>query len=176
MKVTCIAGPRPGKIGTNDNHPIAAKIINQLYLEIEKAFWRDSADTFITGGALGVDQWGAEIVLLLKRFYPQIKLIIARPFPGQDELWTPNHKEDYRKLLSQADQVIDVNPNPADTWKYFARNKWMINESDMLIAVWDGSDGGTADTIWHAKKKGIEIKIIDYRQFNAGSRKEVSMK
>lgn len=163
MKVVCIAGPRPGKVGTNDNHPVAAQIINKIYLAIEKAIWLDGADTFITGGALGIDQWSAEIVLMFKRFYPYIKLIIARPFPNQDELWNSAQKEDYKKLLFRADKVVDVNPDPVAKWKYFVRNKWMIDESDMLIAVWDGDDGGTGDTIRHAKMKGIEIKIISFK-------------
>ncbi|HBE80343.1 MAG TPA: hypothetical protein DDW65_21555 [Firmicutes bacterium] len=160
MKVICIAGPRPDKLGGyNDNNPLTTKIKNRLYKAIEQAIL-EGATTFITGGALGVDQWGAEIVLLFKRFYPYLKLIIARPFPGQDELWNPGQIEDYQKLLSQADQVVDVNPDPAKKWKYFARNKWMINESDKLITVWDGDQSGTKDTINHAKRKGIEIQII----------------
>jgi hypothetical protein len=42
----------------------------------------------------------------------------------------------------------------------FVRNKTIVENSELLIACWDGKSRGTADSINHAKKKGIEILYI----------------
>ena len=42
----------------------------------------------------------------------------------------------------------------------FVRNKTIVENSELLIACWDGKSRGTSDSINHAKKKGIEILYI----------------
>jgi len=41
------------------------------------------------------------------------------------------------------------------------RNKLIIEAADVLIAFWDGKSTGTAHTIELAKKKGIQIRIVN---------------
>ena len=55
-------------------------------------------NTFISGGALGVDQWAAEAVVLLREEHPDIKLIIARPFPSQADKWPWESRMDHARL------------------------------------------------------------------------------
>ena len=44
---------------------------------------------------------------------------------------------------------------------------WMVDHTDLLIAVWDGGPGGTANTIRYARSNGFpsgsSIWIIDVR-------------
>ncbi len=40
----------------------------------------------------------------------------------------------------------------------------MVNNCDMLIAVWDGSDGGTANCVKYAQSKGVDIRIINPKE------------
>ena len=40
------------------------------------------------------------------------------------------------------------------------RNIWMVDRSQYIIGVWDGTEGGTANCIEYAKKKDINILII----------------
>ena len=42
----------------------------------------------------------------------------------------------------------------------FVRNKIIVENSELLIACWDGKSRGTADSIKHAERKGIEIIYI----------------
>lgn len=43
-----------------------------------------------------------------------------------------------------------------------ARNQIIVDESDLLVACWDGrEEGGTWDTIQRAQKKGIEIHHVE---------------
>lgn len=40
------------------------------------------------------------------------------------------------------------------------RNQHIINDSDILIAFWDGKSPGTKNSIALANKKGIPVKVV----------------
>lgn len=45
---------------------------------------------------------------------------------------------------------------------YQRRNKFMVNHSSLVIAVWNGTPSGTQNTIDYAKKRGVKaINIIE---------------
>ena len=73
------AGHRPEKVtGLEDS------IIVELRKEILKAI-DDGYTTFLTGMSRGVDLWAADIVIHLRRYNPQLKLIGVIPFEGVEE-------------------------------------------------------------------------------------------
>lgn len=90
----CFTGHRPKKLGGYERNPISDYVKMALSDAIERAIKR-RIETFISGGALGVDQWAAEIVLDIKARqikksydrFSEIKLIIAQPFPSQSARW-----------------------------------------------------------------------------------------
>jgi hypothetical protein len=43
------------------------------------------------------------------------------------------------------------------------RNREMAEEADALIAFWDGQSRGTKDMIEVAKKKGLKVRVIMYK-------------
>jgi len=61
---------------------------------------------------------------------------------------------------------IPIKIFPAN-WKNYGpaagpiRNSQMIEYSDALIAIWDGTSKGTKDIIKKAKKKGLKIYLLD---------------
>ena len=149
------SGHRPQKLGGFDeSRPLILSIKKALEDEIDLAL-RDGITTFISGGALGVDTWFAEIVLS-----KTARLIIARPFPSQDSRWPEISRQRFRSILSKA-EVVDVSPDPYQVWKMDVRNRWMVDHSSRLIAVFDGTSGGTANCVNYAKKQNCSITIID---------------
>ena len=40
-------------------------------------------------------------------------------------------------------------------------NGWMVDNSDAVIAVWNGTAGGTANTVDYARKLGRSVLVID---------------
>jgi len=40
-------------------------------------------------------------------------------------------------------------------------NEWMVDNSDAVIAVWDGTPGATANTVDYARKLGRSVLVID---------------
>jgi len=71
----------------------------------------------------------------------------------------------YYRLLKRADAVVVLGDPPA---KYgeakellLARNRKMVDVSNLLLAVWDGSPGGTAYTVRYAQKAGVPVLRLD---------------
>lgn len=68
-----------------------------------------------------------------------------------------------------ADQMrIPIEHHPADWSKGrgagFQRNIEMLDSGiDLVLAFWDGQSRGTKHTIDQATKRGIEVRVVEYR-------------
>lgn len=165
-KIISFTGHRPNSLGGyNVNDPLNLKIIAALQEAIVKQIQKGNK-RFISGGALGVDQWAAVAVLHAKTRLHQkdVHLTIARPFPEQDAVWPNRSKDEFRRICKMADVVTDVSPGPYAAWKMQKRNEWMVDNSDIVIAVFNGSAGGTANCVNYAKQKGKEIILINPKE------------
>ena len=114
--------------------------------------------SYLSGFALGVDTWAAEIVLDMKKRYEGIKLTAVIPCETQAHNWSVEQRERYYNLQAQCDDVIILNTKFTKTCM-FERNRYLVDHADYLLAVYDGGDkGGTAYTVKYGQKK--ERKII----------------
>lgn len=164
MKALSFTGPRPGKLG--GFHGARAIVIqnnirDRLVNVIIRAY-NNGFDTFISGGALGVDQLAAAAVIHCRdELKLPIRLIIAMPFPSQAKAW-PKHAQDYfHKLCDQADEVVIVSDDPYTREKMQARNEWMVNESYASCAVWGGGGGGTGNCVKYIRSEYKPVLIIN---------------
>lgn len=115
---------------------------------------------FISGMALGVDMVSAELVLELKKQYNYITLECAIPCVDQPRKWSEESKKRYNNIISRADKITYVSKQQYFNGCMQNRNKYMINSSSLLIAIFNGSNGGTKCTIQFAKKNNLNIKFI----------------
>lgn len=155
-KRICFTGHRPAKIAHAQDW-----ITKQLIEAVDRAIKAGYTD-FISGGALGVDQLAARIVTDCD----QARLVIAEPFDREAFMgrWSHRQRESYYNLLRFASEVVTVEPGDYAAWKYQKRNEWMVDRSAAVIAVWDGSDGGTHNTVSYAMETGKPIYWIDPKQ------------
>lgn len=130
-----------------------------LYSEIERAIKR-GYKTFLCGMAIGFDMICAETVLALKKHYPEIKLIAAIPCRNQDCKWEEKSRKRYRKLLKKADGVRCIYDEYIGAECMIERNRYMVEHSSLLIALYDGTAGGTKSTINYAQTQKREIVIL----------------
>jgi len=179
MYTICFTGHRPNKLGGYDwNTPVNQRIIQRLrevILEAIVANKDEGTIQFIFGGALGVDQMAFEVVQGLKiNEASSIEIIsmLAMPFEKQADAWfSSRDKERLKHQRKVADEVVMVDTLPGYTnpcvaigeyhvAKMDARNRYMVDKSDMVIAVWDGSAGGTANCVNYASRKHKPIRTI----------------
>lgn len=107
-----------------------------------------------SGMALGFDQLICEVCIDL-----EIPYVAVVPCDGQDALWNPQQREKYARLMDRASRVVQVTPGPYAAWKMFARNGWIVNNSDEMVVHWDGYyQGGTGGCM-----KIVRSKRIPYR-------------
>ena len=106
----------------------------------------------ISGMALGWDQIFAEACIR-----EGVPFIAALPFAGQDAIWPKKARTIWQRLCDKADEVVIVCKGPYAPAKMLRRNGWMVDHSDRLAALYDGSPGGTHNCIAYARSKQRQI-------------------
>ncbi len=151
--IVAFSGHRPDKLGGYElPNPTYIKICK----EIEKTVKDLKAEKIISGMALGVDQWAASIAIKLG-----IPFVAAVPFLGQEGMWPNKSKKIYKFLLDKAGEIVIVCEGGFTAKKLQLRNEWMVDNCDVLIAVYNGDEkGGTANCVRYAKEKKKEIVFI----------------
>lgn len=158
-KTCCFTGHRPNKLKGYDPRD-NKELLWEIYKVVEDHIDNRGVTTFISGMALGVDMWAAKMVLRAKRYNPEIKLICAIPCLNHENKWNAQSQKEYKKILEQADEVFYVTKEEYRPYLMQRRNIWMVDESDYVIAVWDGSSGGTGNCVKYAKEQDKEITIV----------------
>ena len=156
----CFSGYRPEKLpwGYDEEDRRCAALKARLYRAAETAC-AEGYRHFICGMARGVDTYCAEIVLSLRRQYPDITLEAAIPCLSQSHGWTAAQQERYRDLLALCNYrtVVQEKYDPGCMHR---RNRYMVDHSSLLLAVHDGSTGGTRYTIEYALRRRKDVLIL----------------
>ena len=102
----------------------------------------------------------------MKKKYPDknINLIAVIPYEGQTNNWSDDWKHRYADILNQADEKVLLQKHYTRGCLH-ARNRYMVDNSSFIIAVFNGEEGGTKYTIDYARKQGLRIKILDPREY-----------
>lgn len=112
--------------------------------------------TFLSGMAVGFDLAAAEAVLELRERMPDVRLIAAVPFQGQEARFSQSDRERFSRVLSAAD-VVEVLSPVYHRGCYAVRNDFLVDHARVLVAWYDGSPGGTHYTVRRALGRGLEI-------------------
>ena len=165
-KSCCFTGPRPKNFPwKSEDERYIKPLCTRLETEIRRAV-ENGYQHFISGMAIGVDLYAARIVLKIQAEKPNsnITLEAAIPFPSQPAKWTNAQKSEYFSVLEQADTKTIIGQAPT-TENFNKRNDYMIDNSEMLIAVKPNKPSGTQRTLAYAQKENLEIVIIDPMEF-----------
>lgn len=161
-KSACFSGHRPQRLpwGYDEDDERHAALLNRIDTAIDDAI--DAGIThFFCGGALGTDTWAAEALLAKRQVIESLTLDIIIPFMGQEKRWSEHDQERYKNLLLSANGFVVLQPRYTRDCM-MARNRYMVENSSRLIAVYDGDTvGGTWQTIKMAIEKGLTLDIID---------------
>ena len=150
-------GHRVQKLGLNREN--GGNLLRQKLRDAVLAVYESGIRHFICGMAQGCDMYFAETVLALKAVHPDIVLEAAVPFPGQADRWSEPLRRHYEYLLSRCDlrTVLQREFTPSCMMR---RNRYMVDRADVLIAVYNGSPGGTRNTLLYAMRRGVRIVEI----------------
>jgi uncharacterized phage-like protein YoqJ len=148
-----VTGHRPPKLG---GYRVPNPVYDAVCLGIEEFLTRLQPSRVLTGMALGVDQWTAEICLRLGMSYEAVL-----PFHGFSSKWPDQSKRQFEYLCSRAIQVhVVTNTNEYRPGLLMRRNEWVVRNSDAMLAVSTGSEGGTASTLRYAGNVGKRVNYV----------------
>lgn len=148
-------GHRPDKLG---GYKLPNPIYTSVCQQVKQLFVSLNPEKVISGMALGFDQYFANVAVQLN-----IPLIAAVPFVGQESVWSIQDQKRYNKLLKSAAEVIIVSPGSYSADKMHIRNKYLVDNCDLLIAAWDGTPGGTGSCINYAKSQNRKITFLNLK-------------
>lgn len=114
---------------------------------------------FQTGMAQGIDLMCGEIVLELKEVF-DIHLFCVIPCENQCYGWNEEDIVLYNRLLRESTDIIYTSKEYSKGCM-MKRNRYLVDNAEYILAVYDGQQGGTMATINYAKKKHKTIIIID---------------
>lgn len=116
---------------------------------------RKRPNKVISGMAPGWDT--AMAIASLKLHIP---LVAAVPFEGQDSRWSEFDRGVYDLILKLAETVVVVSPGGYDAQKMQIRNIWIVDRSDEMVALWDGSGGGTHNCLVYAESERVPYQNL----------------
>lgn len=161
----CFSGHRPGKLpwGDDEGDRRCLALKERLWNEMEAAY-EQGYRHFICGMARGADFYFAEAVLALRRQHSDAALEAARPCETQANSWPEADRRRYQAILDQCDLETLVQHH-YDRGCMMRRNRYMVDRSSRIIAVYDGvPKGGTAQTLAYAMRQGLKTEILSLCQ------------
>lgn len=157
--VLAITGHRPSKLG--NDYDLVSPLTRAIEERIVRIMYERNPERVILGMALGIDTLMAKICISLG-----CPFTAAIPCKGQDRFWPRESRDLYHQILSNPlCTVYIVTEGTYTPGCMNKRNEWMVNqlvsEKDALMAVWDGTSGGTANCVKYAEEMKKEIIRID---------------
>lgn len=141
--IVAATGHRPQKLG-GFSTAIDRRLVNLAAAYLERV----RPTRVIVGMALGWDQAVAEAALALG-----IPFTAAVPFEAQDLRWPECSRRRYRILRARAAETVVLETSFTGRAMQ-KRNEWMVDRCECLVALWDGSFGGTFDCLQYASRVG----------------------
>lgn len=158
--ICAFTGHRPGKLpwGDREADPRCLALKVQIAQAVARAREK-GADIFACGLARGCDFYFLETVLTLRQIDPRVSMEAWLPCPEQADRWPEADQVRYTSGLRQCDAVHVLEPaySPGCMLR---RNRAMLDRSDLLISVYDGTGGGTGAAVAYAKRLGIPVDAL----------------
>ena len=132
-----------------------SSVYEKLEEAVEKVIVEDGVSSFLVGNQGQFDSMALSALRKLKLKYPRINYnVVLAYMPAEKEMWNPY--EYGETMLPEG--IESVHPRYAISW----RNKWMVNESDLVICYITHGWGGAARYVEMAsKKKKRTINLAD---------------
>lgn len=110
--------------------------------------------------ALSAIAEGADSIFADAAISLSIPLEIIKPFDQYETDFTTDlTKQCFYRLYHAASRITKLPYESRSVQAYFDAMQWVVNQSDLLVAVWDGKEargkGGTADAV----KLAMEINL-----------------
>ncbi len=115
-------------------------------------------DLFLCGMACGFDLSALQCLIRLKERY-RIEIEACIPFQGQEKGFPKEEKTLYKQLIAWCRKKTVLFEEYRDGC-YLARDRYMVDHADAVLAYCVRNTGGTAYTVRYAEKKGVPVYYL----------------
>ncbi|MGB3206178.1 MAG: SLOG family protein [Crinalium sp.] len=162
-RILGVTGHRPKKLKVTN--PYSDEVLKALMNVALKHLRELEPCQVITGMALAWDTACAIAQARSQSFaalHLEIPVVAAVPFEGQELSWPKPSQIRYHKLLRKIEknggEIVIVCPGSYSGAKMLKRDEYIVEQSDLILALWDRHpSGGTYHTVKYAKKKKLDI-------------------
>ena len=156
-KTCCFTGHRAEKLPWRDNErdPACLRLKAAIW-DVLVSLYAGGIRHFICGMATGADTYFGEAVVALRDEHPDVTLEAAIPFAGQEQRWPAQWQRRYSRLAEECDTCTVLHQNYTPDCM-MDRNRYMVDASQVLVAVYNGAPGGTRSTMLYANHQGLQI-------------------
>lgn len=134
------------------------EMTESLCLELYKKY---GVRYFISGAAMGYDLLAANIVLQLRKRYPDIRLHLYLPCRNQTQLWTSAAKAEWKKICESADECRYIYDGNYVNGCMQLRNTAMVNDAYFGISYCTRYNrSGTYSTLKKAAEHGRFVFVL----------------
>ena len=161
-ETTCsFTGHRPEKLPWrgDESDPRCLALKERLAAAVEDAYDKGMRH-FMCGMARGADFYFCDAVLELRERRSGVTLEAVIPCEEQSARWSERERERWFSLVERCDGETMLQHH-YDKGCMLRRNRYLVDHSSMLIAVYDGMLGGTMYTLSYAMKRGLETVILE---------------
>lgn len=123
-----------------------------------RSFIEGGCESFLCGMAQGFDLTALECLVSLKR-EKDIYIEACVPYLGQERHFPPEERQKYLRLIAACDRktvLFDGYRNGC----FLARDRYMVDCSDFVLAYLTKRQGGTAYTVKYAAQKGVTVIFV----------------
>lgn len=151
------------KVAITGHRPEKLHNIEWVIEQLRVAYETINPTQIMVGMASGADLIAGTLAISMG-----IPVIAVKPWAGH--VSRIDDWEAYQKVESNAVETVNVNPSmgypgPA---AYYRRNEHMVDHSDIIVAVWDGTKSGTGACVKYAQQQNKPIYRIDPKRQTAG--------
>lgn len=156
-KSCCFTGHRMEKLPWrgDENDPRCIDLKSRMADAVRSA-WETGITHFICGMATGCDMYFCEAVFSLREEKPEVTVEAVIPFNGQADGWSPELRSRHSRLVEDCDFFTLVRHEFSPDC-FMRRNRYMVDNSCLLIAAYNGKPGGTMKTMLYAMRQGLDI-------------------
>ncbi|WP_455683964.1 DUF1273 domain-containing protein [Thomasclavelia sp.] len=131
-------------------------LFKEIITAVEKLVLATDEIEFLSGSMGDFDKLCEKAVREIKKEYPKKNIHLCRVLPGCQYI---PHKEEYQYQRSLFDDIIVCDASDGAHYKSMIgkRNRWMVEQSDFMIAYVMHESGGAYSTFQYAGKQNVEI-------------------
>ncbi|WP_090098871.1 hypothetical protein [Lentzea jiangxiensis] len=150
------------RLAITGHRGLSSELEEEVGRMIRAVVARDGADTAVVGVSCLAD--GADAVFAQAVLDAGGELVAVLPAARYREVLPEGYRPVYDGLLARAGRVVQLPHVTPDPEAYREAGRRMVDESDSLLAVWDGrpgrGPGGTADVVAYARSRGVPVTVL----------------